>query len=67
MFAAVLGTRVVFGDSAETVAAPSTPTRAALDAGAGVEEVVGARVLREFRAHRVDEREVVNALGDMRE
>src|SRR5262249_3373156 len=52
--------------TAETVAEPCPHARPTLYAAAGVQEVIGARVLRELRCHGANEGEIVDALGDVR-
>ena len=53
--------------AAETVASPSAHAGPALQAAAGVEEIIRVCVLGEIARHRAHHGEVVHALGDVRE
>ena len=52
--------------ASQSITDPGTMTRPPLQAAAGMHEVVGGRVLGEVRDHRPDDRQVVDALADMR-
>ena len=53
--------------AAQAVGGPGAHAGPALQAGAGVEEVVGVGVLGKFAGHRADERQLVHDLGHVRE